>query len=890
MEGETQRSVTELEKFYLKELDQRCEFLRLDLIAKPMLDRGARLSLSNVYQDQHIRLASLEQKGKEHSLEKAEAEPLMVALKKLDTNQFVIRGGVGAGKSSFINYLTHKVIQSHGRNSEDDLPANMVRRPIVRLLLRKVGSTIDIESSNRGLIWKAIKEELEELLQASFETENQPSLKSKELDNFIAHYSSLMKQNGILLLDGLDEVSESNGRRNVLRQAVEEFVKSSPETLVIVTGRPYAYERQEQKLADFRQADLEPMTEKQIRAFISHWYRVARKPNNWSEQQAASRAEQLAEEIFARPYLPDMASNAMLLTLFIGLDYSDIRLPSSRAKLYDQAIELLLQRWHQNLKDYRSTLGPEEQEGLLILERSGEDLLKALKALAYKTYQDLEPDKGSSNSSDEIVLEFDKETIIGHLYKPFGQSCDHDNLLYFLQYRSALLVAGSEEESFQFAHRSFHEHLAASHLMSLPAWKEKVEKLLENNRDWWQEVFQLLVKKYSDDQMGEAVQLLQHLLRHYDHKVADQQRLLLLMTTSALEISAHKKIEEDILYRKFYDFIQKALVSVLTDKNLEVAERAEAGRLLGEWGDPRPGVGVKRKDDKKLPDILWVDIPEGEIEMGFEEDEVNWSWDKHSVPRHTVTVNTFKVASFPVTNAQFRCFIEDGGYEDEGYWREPHSALEWLRGSKADLSLLDDNPDLKAAYENELSKEKTRRQPWYWEQRKWNNPNHPVIGVSWYEALAFCNWLNDKQVYEGKVRLPTEAEWEYAARGTDALVYSWGNEPNIESGNYEETGLERTTAVGLFDKGKSFGLYDISGNVWEWTNSQWGKNSKNPDFTYDQWEGQEDQRNNLNDHALRIVRGGSWFKFTVNVRCAIRNGFHPSDRFNVSGFRVVLSV
>ena len=885
------RPLLTFEKAYLDELDSRCEFLRLDLIAKPVLDRGLRLSLSHIYQDQHIRLAEREQEGREHALQKGEPLPLMQALAKLDANHLVIRGGVGAGKSSFVNYLTHCIIQSHQGDVGNDLPPQFIRRPVVRLLLRKVGARLNAQTAYRGLIWRAVAEEIEELVAVAFDSANQTPLQNGEINAFVQQYIAQLKQQGIVLLDGLDEVSESSQRRGLLRKAIEDFASTSPNTLLIVTGRPYAYERQEQKLTGFRQADLEPMTENQIRAFISHWYKVARKPNGWTEQQAQTRADQLAEEIFARPYLPEMASTAMLLTLFIGLDYADIRLPSSRAKLYDEAVELLLQRWHQNLKDYRDNLDPAEQEGLLVLERSRDELLKALKSLAYKTYQDLAPSpRQAGEEATDIPLEFDHATVIGHLYKPFGQSCDHDNLLYFLQYRSALLVAGSEEESFQFAHRSFHEYLAASHLMSLPRWKEEAEKLLKQNSDWWREVFLLLVKKYSDDQPGEAVQFLQHLMRYYKASDVVQQRLLVLVATAALELNVQDKLDEDVLYVNCHQFLQDGLISALTDTRLDITERADAGRLLGELGDPRPGITVIREGEYKgLPDIGWESIPAGTLQMGFTDEEAQQSWEKTSTPQHVVALPAFQMSRYPITNAQFACFVAAGGYETERYWHSCEAAYQWWKGEKADLSLLDDNPDLKKNYENWLAEEKTRRQPWFWEQRKWNNPNHPVVGVSWYEALAFCEWLNTTSVYQGKqVRLPMEAEWEYAARGTQGLRYAWGEEADAVSGNYGDTKIGQTSAVGMFPAGKAFGLYDMTGNVWEWTSSQWGKKVGSPDFTYDQWAVQEKQRDNLNEHALRIIRGGSWLDTTDNVRCAFRFRNHPVIRGSDLGFRLVL--
>jgi formylglycine-generating enzyme required for sulfatase activity len=128
-------------------------------------------------------------------------------------------------------------------------------------------------------------------------------------------------------------------------------------------------------------------------------------------------------------------------------------------------------------------------------------------------------------------------------------------------------------------------------------------------------------------------------------------------------------------------------------------------------------------------------------------------------------------------------------------------------------------------------------------------PNHPVVGVTWYEALAYCRWLTEQlQIWEGTpkplaallragvgwtVRLPTEAEWEKAARGMDGRISPWGNMPDSNRANYDNTGIGGTSAVGCFSGGASpYGVLDLSGNVWEWTQSLWGKDPLISDFKY----------------------------------------------------------
>lgn len=190
----------------------------------------------------------------------------------------------------------------------------------------------------------------------------------------------------------------------------------------------------------------------------------------------------------------------------------------------------------------------------------------------------------------------------------------------------------------------------------------------------------------------------------------------------------------------------------------------------------------------------------------------------------------FSIDVYPVTNSQFEAFIKDGGYEKERLWHPDG----WKWRQQKDITV----PD-------------------YWEDEKWNPPDHPVVGVSWYEADAFARW--------SKKRLPTEQEWERAARGIDGRVYPWGNEFDKEKCNTKEAGLGRTTRVSRYPGGISpDGCYDMAGNVLEWTTS-----------FYDEIKG------------LFVIRGGSWSNNQDNARCAGRNNTHPIERCFVVGFRCV---
>jgi iron(II)-dependent oxidoreductase len=174
--------------------------------------------------------------------------------------------------------------------------------------------------------------------------------------------------------------------------------------------------------------------------------------------------------------------------------------------------------------------------------------------------------------------------------------------------------------------------------------------------------------------------------------------------------------------------------------------------------------------------------------------------------------------------------------------------------------------------------------------------NCPAAEMTWHDARALCEWLTDEWRKQGKiaandiVRLPTEAEWEKAARGADGRVYPWGKDWDKDKCNTIESGLGKTSVVGMYPTAVSpYGCLDMAGNVWEWTSSLWGKNWGDTDFKYPYRpdDGREDLE--AGDEILRVLRGGSWGFDQRSARCSYRSWFNPGGRFDDVGFRVVVS-
>jgi formylglycine-generating enzyme required for sulfatase activity len=228
-----------------------------------------------------------------------------------------------------------------------------------------------------------------------------------------------------------------------------------------------------------------------------------------------------------------------------------------------------------------------------------------------------------------------------------------------------------------------------------------------------------------------------------------------------------------------------------------------------------------------LPDIDWVTIPGGEFV--YQDGERR-------------RIDPFRIARYPITNGQWRAFLDaPDGYRNDRWW--------------AGL----DDPD------------RTPAQP------RWDLPNQPREMVSWHEAMAFCAWLGERLGLA--VTLPTELQWERAARGTAGREYPWGDGYRPGHANIDETWekggphhLGQTTAVGIYPQGASpEGVLDLSGNVWELCLNE-----------YD-----SPQRTQRGGTATRVVRGGSWDYDLSFARAAYRVHSLPLYRFDNLGFRLV---
>jgi|GEM_PF-270701 len=245
-----------------------------------------------------------------------------------------------------------------------------------------------------------------------------------------------------------------------------------------------------------------------------------------------------------------------------------------------------------------------------------------------------------------------------------------------------------------------------------------------------------------------------------------------------------------------------------------------------------------------------VRVPAGKFLMGETVKSGIGSWfslDKEASPQHTVELSEYWIGKTPVTNKQYQAFMKSSNHGGPGYWEK-----ESFLGKRIIMPK--------------------------------GIKNHPVVEVTWEDAVAFCEWLSKKT---NKIcRLPSEAEWEKAARGTDGRVYPWGKKWYKSKCNSRDSGIGNTTNVGKYSpQGDSpYGCADMAGNVWEWC-ADW--------YDVNEYENRKEQKvvdpKGPKNGKHRVVRGGSFYSNSRSVRCASRSRPNPYNRYWRPGFRVVVS-
>jgi len=768
----------------------------------------------------------------------------------------LLRGKPGSGKTTLLRHIALSFARGEHQEKLDwtgpaPLPLLVPLRNFGAFLQRK-----NREGAYLGPQPRALLEYLEEHLRGAGV-------------RFSADFLPRRLENGqcLLLLDALDEVSGEldNGgdlRAAVARQAAA-FIRHyrAHGNRFVLTSRPRAYQDESamrRALPQPQVCDVLDLDRAGYRRLIANLLTVL----TGDVESGRAEAKDLVKRVARNPQLADLAGNPLLCTtLVLVYKYYGRRLPERRVDVLDEVVTLLLGRWEE---ERHYVFSPDELVRLgttaYTTERAIEFRRRALVTLAWRMQQEAQAEMSSAAAAEVLAQFYCEEERTNEREARWWA----DVFLGVAHERSGLFIA-VDEGVHTFAHQAFREYFAATHLVNAgePRLQEEVLRHAPEPDDWWRQAL-LLAGAHPQLSNGAAGRLIELLMENGDLAYVELAARFAQDMTDKLPGPQRKRLQDWLL-------------SVMRGSERPAKERARAGRALALAGDPRPGVGLR---DDGLPDIEWCEVPSGPFLMGSsDEDEMAQDNEK---PQHTYRIEQpYAIGRYPVTNAQYAAFVQAGGYEERRYWTEAG---------------------------------------WSWRERKsvtepeygapFSLSNHPVVGVSWYEALAFCRWLTEELGQEGtlaesqEIALPTEPQWEKAAaaglllgsssRRSELLahkrIYPWGKKADPEKANYDDTGIGATSAVGCFPGGASpYGVEDLSGNVWEWTRSLWGEDLRESDFDYPY--NSEDGRENLEagDEVRRVVRGGAFHDAGLGVRCASRDGDVPGHRVGDDGFRVVVS-
>jgi formylglycine-generating enzyme required for sulfatase activity len=846
----------------------------VDLGASDPASSRQRLSLAQVYVNldtkTQVLLAEEEKsrRGQRALLEERETRPLGALEAAINNRCLVLLGDPGSGKSTFVNHVTlclavHTLEPEAGwldrlpgwpKQGDAAIPMVVILRDFARWLPERV-----TRAEPRHL-WDFILSRLD-AQNLAFAAE--PLRQSLEAGQ------------AVLLLDGLDEIP-TQARRSFVRDAVMAFARRYPHIRLVVTCRTLSYQDPAWQLADVPAFELAPFNEKKIDHFIGAWHDELARLGVMTTEEARGLAGQLREAV-RRPDLWRLAPNPLLLTVMALVHTHKGRLPDARALLYEDMVDILLWRWEQ-IKAGSDATVPHLRRLLLEAGRTDVDLKRVLWELAFQAHGQAE---GQEALAD--IGEWRLQKALAELH-PEGSLDWAHQVIQAMKLRAGLLLERAPEV-FTFPHRTFQEYLAGAHLSAQADFARQSARLAAEGA-FWREVVLLAVGRlvYLSGDTDKPLALVGELCPHRAAEDEIAWRQAWLAGEALLEMGLNR-VRDSALGRDLAERVRYRLVDLIRQGRLSAVERAAAGRALARLDDPR-----FRADAWHLPDeplLGFVEIPAGSFSMGTGEEEIpalterfgESEWYKYEVetPRHEVELRTYYVARYPVTVAQFGVFVEAGGYREPRYWPEARAAGVWREGQ------------LRGIGDRE-----SREKPYDFGE-PFNLPNHPILGVTWYEALAYCRWLTERLrgwedtpeplagLLRGEgwqVRLLTEAEWEKAARGSDGLTFPWGDEADADRANYRDSGIGSTSAAGCFPGGGSpYGALDMAGNVWEWCHSLYKP------YPYDLQGGHED----LKAEGLRVLRGGAFGVIEWYVRCAARLRYDPNYGDFDIGFRVVVA-
>jgi len=498
-----------------------------------------------------------------------------------------------------------------------------------------------------------------------------------------------------------------------------------------------------------------------------------------------------------------MAVNPVMLTALAALHWNRTRLPDQRSELYGSVLNWLAEA----REEKRKVLREEEAARMPALQCLG-----MMEHLAFTMHSD---PKGKKVE----IARHAAASILAPRFRDVAKNQRAAAAERFLEEEetdSGILV--SRADTLRYWHLTFQEYLAARALAARDEDRRRLlfaeEKLYSPE---WRETVLLLGGVLSKQGQERVDAFLAEMLDGLgdDASLADRARCVGLIGRVLQDMKSWNYQIADPRYRENLDRVL-AIFDKKTAQTIDFQTRLEAADALGQAGDPR----LERDN--------WVRVEGGTFWMGAQKkDPQGQNYDPEAdddeSPVHRVEVPGFWMGRYPVTVFEYVRFVAAGGYGQEQFWKA---------GGYGEFQT-----------------------PESWQQQL-RYPNRPVVGVSWYEAAAYCAWVGG--------RLATEAEREYAARGgREGVRYPWGSEePDEHRANFGDK-PGHATPVGLYPEGATpVGIEDMAGNVWEWVEDEWGQQG-------------------------RVIRGGSWGVAPSRLRVSFRLRDELGVRLVLFGFRCV---
>lgn len=641
-----------------------------------------------------------------------------------------------------------------------------------------------------------------------------------------AWIKSALAEGRLILL--FDGVDElpSHQTRATALRAVGDFAARWPEVRIVITSRPVGFRAPEL-------GRLEEFLVCHLRPFSQDQVHSFLQRIFASMVLDTARSQELAQDLFrtiqGNASLAAMASSPLMLWA-IALMYLNIgQLPTRRVDLYRSVIETLVGRW-----DRAKGLVPTTSFGRMPTRQR----LAILESLALFVHQQGPgPSDFTVSALDVALTGFASDTAVS--------GAERSSFLDELVERTGLIVR-TATDSVRFLHMSFQEYLAARAILNSHEHPDDLLGMHMAN-PWWREVLLLTLAEAQSHSSALRDRLFRRLTDRVEADAEPQRRADAFGVLASAAVEAMDPVDRSAYLSKDRRLVEAAL-QIVEDPGQPGSQwtRVQLARLLGKVGDPRLGLN---------DDSLFVAVPAGPFMMGAGESAAS----EDERPQHIVFVSTFLMGRFPVTNVEFVEFVEAGGYVQEKYWAGGF-------GRRTDVD----------------SFARCLREA----------PNAPVTGISWFEAEAFCRWLNAARPRRDGLRwrLPTEAEWEKAARGGGQLStdsanpfvqrrYPWGNEWTAGRANAAGAS-DAPTPVGLYPSGAGpYGTLDQAGNVGEWCQDgywMYGGATRSDPL-------------GMTSSAVRAVRGGDWTSSAREIRVSSRCWRAPSETQATVGFRLAAS-